>query len=60
MEMYYDGVKIFCLPDEACCTLAGKCPLDIPECPDGNEACDPDCPYYTEDPYYAENCKDRD
>lgn len=48
MDVIYDGVGVLCLPDSAKCTLADKNPLDMDECPDRNECCEGDCPYYTE------------
>ena len=51
MEMMQDGVEVYCLPDNAYCKAdeEHKSPLDINECPIGNEECSGDCYYYRED-----------
>jgi hypothetical protein len=49
MDCYSNGIQCFCLPDTACCIMCNQNPLDIDECPIGNEQCDGDCIYYTED-----------
>lgn len=51
MEMYQDGVQVFCLPDNACCSRDEKLrnPLDIDVCPIDNEICNGDCFYYCEE-----------
>lgn len=50
MEMYQDGVEIFCLPDTAKCVADHelRSPLDVPICPIGNMECSGDCEYYSE------------
>lgn len=51
MEMYQDGVRVFCIVDNASCNADDekRSPLDIEECPIGNSVCTGDCWYYTED-----------
>lgn len=49
MEMYQDGVRIYCLPDDAHCKLCGENPLYLSECPAGEDECSGECPYYTEE-----------
>lgn len=51
MEMKQDGVRVFALPDEAACLRdeEHRSPLDIEECPIGEEVCSGDCFFYTED-----------
>lgn len=51
MRLFQDGVEVNILPDCAMCTLDDKLrsPLDIDECPIGEEFCPEDCPYYEED-----------
>lgn len=51
MDIYQDGVKVYCLPDCAVCTADEdqRNPMDIYECPVGNEFCEGDCPYYEEE-----------
>ncbi len=51
MDMKYDKVRVFCLPDGAYCKAdeQKRNPLDIEECPMGYEECDGDCFYYDED-----------
>lgn len=51
MEMIQDGVEVYCLPDNAYCEAdeEHRSPLDIDECPIGNEECCGDCYYYRED-----------
>lgn len=51
MQMKHDGVDIYCLPDGAKCRAddEGRSPLEIDECPEGNEYCSGDCYYYTEE-----------
>lgn len=50
MEMYQDGVRVWCLPDGAHCyeDELGRSPLDMNECPLGNEMCNGNCQYYEE------------
>ena len=49
-----DEIKIFCLPDNACCMQSGKSPKDMSECPiknfdDFGDECVPElCDCYTE------------
>ena len=49
------GIEIYCLPDCAKCTLTGKSPEDMDECPGcyfdtfGYECHPGECEYYTED-----------
>lgn len=51
MVMIQDGVRIFCLPDEAKCEAdeEKRSPLDVEECPLGLETCTGDCMYYSEE-----------
>ncbi|MGF7011967.1 hypothetical protein M2146_002521 [Lachnospiraceae bacterium PF1-22] len=48
MEMRQDGVTVYCLPDGAVCSRCGENPIEIDECPEGNEYCSGDCYYYQE------------
>lgn len=52
MEMYQDGVRVWCLPDSAHCRgdELGRSPLDIgdDECPLGCLECSGMCEYYEE------------
>lgn len=52
LEMYQNGVKVFCLPDDACCKLDEKkrSSLELEECPNGEKFCTGDCVYYSENP----------
>lgn len=52
MKMFCDGVRIFCLPDDNFCLADEDCrsPLEMEECPIGEEYCTGDCYYYSEDP----------
>lgn len=48
MEMYQDGVEVFCImgfcdKDEEKRNIA-----ELGECPMGEESCNGDCPWYTE------------
>jgi len=49
MEVYQDGVPVYCLPEEARCELdpEGRNPLELDECPLGEKFCT-DCLYYSE------------
>lgn len=51
LEVYQDGVEVQCLPDCAKCKADEKerNPLDLDECPVGNESCCGDCFYYVEE-----------
>ena len=51
MDMKHDGASIFCLPEKAVCLANDekRSPLDIPECPLGNEVCNGECYYYSEE-----------
>lgn len=51
MNIYQDGVKVYCLPDCAVCTADKdkRNPMDIYDCPEGNEFCTGDCLFYTEE-----------
>lgn len=51
MKMLSNGVEVYILPDEAMCMADEEhhSPLDLNFCPIGNEECDGDCEYYTED-----------
>lgn len=51
MEMFCDGVRIFCLPDDNFCLADEdhRSPLDLKECPIGEASCTGDCYYYSED-----------
>ena len=50
-----NGIKIFCLPDNACCTQCGEHPADMFKCPIRNfdyfgDECVPElCDCYTEE-----------
>lgn len=50
MEMYQDGVRVWCLPDGACCKADEykRSPLEVEECPQGEGNCTGDCFYYEE------------
>lgn len=52
MEMKYNGVRIYCLPDDNFCLKdeEHRSPLELDECPLGEDACTGDCFYYSEDP----------
>lgn len=45
-------LKVYCLPDDNFCLADEnhRSPLDLEECPRGNETCTGDCYYYSEDP----------
>ena len=45
IDMIQDGDDNFCLADEK-----HRSPLDMEECPRGEEHCTGDCFYYSEDP----------
>ena len=51
MKMVQDGVEVYCLPDNAYCAADEELqsPLELFECPVGNEECYGDCWYYRED-----------
>lgn len=51
VDMFQDGVQVFCLPDNAQCKAdeEKRSPLDLEECPLGEETCTGDCFYYAED-----------
>ena len=53
MEMYQDGVRVWCSPDGAHCILDEdkRNPLEMgdDECPMGCETCHGECMYYVED-----------
>lgn len=51
MEMYQDNVQVYILPENAMCIAdeEKRSPLDIEECPIGNDFCTGDCPWYTEE-----------
>lgn len=51
MKMIQDGVEVYCLPENAYCSADHEkwCPLDMCECPIGEEQCCGDCLYYKED-----------
>lgn len=51
MNMMQDGVDVYCLPEGACCNAdkERRSPLDLEECPQMEEVCTGDCPYYSED-----------
>lgn len=51
MRMMQDGVEVCCLPDNAYCSadVGLQSPLDLCECPIGNEECCGDCWHYRED-----------
>lgn len=59
MEMYQDGVPVYVLPDGAICKADEykRSPLDIDNCPLGNEICDKclTCHWYCDD--VLEECK---
>lgn len=50
MEIYQDGVAVYVLPDGAICKADEykRSPLDIDNCPLGNEICTGDCDQYEE------------
>lgn len=50
MDMYQDGVRVYCLPDEAECLVddEGRSPLDLDECPCGYDTCSGSCAWYAE------------
>ena len=52
IDMIQDGVRVFHLPDDNFCLADEKhrSPLDMEECPRGEEHCTGDCFYYSEDP----------
>lgn len=51
MEMHYEGVPIYVLPDCAVCKADKykRSPLDIDVCPYGYEICACDCDQYCEE-----------
>lgn len=51
MKMLSNGVEVYVLPGKAMCMADEEhhSPLDLNFCPIGNEECDGDCEYYTED-----------
>lgn len=51
MEMKYNGVRIYCLPDDNFCLKdeEHRSPLELDECPLGEDVCTGDCFYYLED-----------
>lgn len=51
LRVTYDGVDVYCLPDNALCKLDDerRSPLEMDECPYGCDECGGDCPYYAED-----------
>ena len=51
MLMMQDRVRVDCLPENAHCKVdeTKRSPMDIEECPKGNEICSGDCIYYEED-----------
>ena len=51
MRMMHNGVDIYCLLDGAHCKAdeEKRSPLDIEECPNGEQTCCGDCFYYAED-----------
>lgn len=50
MDMYQDGVRVYCLPDGSECLVddEGRSPLDLDECPCGYDTCSGDCAWYAE------------
>ena len=50
MDMYQDGVRVYCLPDGSECLVddEGRSPLDLDECPCGYDACSGECAWYAE------------
>lgn len=50
MIMMQDGVKVDCLPEEACCMAdeEKRSPLELDSCPVGFDECSGNCTYYTE------------
>lgn len=50
VEMYQDGVEVYCLPTGAQCILDpdGRSPLELEECPMGKDCCSGNCEYYSE------------
>lgn len=51
MEIYQDGVQVFCVHEDAKCNADEKrrSPEDIWNCPIGRDICSGDCYYYTEE-----------
>lgn len=51
-ELLQDGVRAFVLPDDNFCLAdeEHRSPLDLSECPLGQEYCSGDCFYYSENP----------
>lgn len=51
MEVYQDGVEVYCLPDGATCRVdeENRSPLDIDCCPLGYDFCTGDCDKYAEE-----------
>lgn len=48
VDVIYDGIQCFCLPDCACCKACHKRLNEMEKCPEGNEHCDPNCNDYAE------------
>lgn len=57
MEMWQDGIEVYCLPNGARCELdlEGRSPLEMEDCPLGKDYCSGDCLLYTEQNRYFEN-----
>ena len=51
MEMYQDGVPVYVLPNGAYCKAdeERRSPIDLEDCPVGNDECVQDCYFYGED-----------
>lgn len=50
MIMMQDGVRVDCLPYEACCMADEdkRSPLELDCCPERSDECNGNCIYYTE------------
>lgn len=50
MEMYQNGVRVYCLPDDTICIAdeEGRNPLDLQKCPCGYKECSRGCAWYSE------------
>lgn len=48
IDVIYEGIHCYCLPDCSCCKYCHKRLNDINECPLNEDHCDSDCEYYDE------------
>lgn len=46
-----EGIAIHVLPDCAVCTLTNKSPLEMDECPEGDDVCHPDVCWRYDEPW---------